>query len=285
MAQNTANNMAENKNYEYTNWQRMAELIDKEGTTWMWNPAEFDKKGMFIERFKNQADAEEYARLKNEIKAQRGREVVAYEIGTEDDFMAAAQAWSRKKKANEVKAYGKHADDKIKGLELEIKALKGLQDVCTEFDGKVINKRFHDAVKERTGFSNSFCSYSFELDYYGHEYDYNSRPHIYISADWSHGYNRYTGKPQEIKPDVWQWYTNDRMEARKAHTVIDAAINYRQESIANLMAGKKKYGEYLKKARQAEKLIKELDGFGYDIRDWAKEHDLDRCCHAQYIWK
>ena len=55
------------------------------------------------------------------------------------------------KKANEGKEYCKHVDALIEQNNREIKALDGLIHVCRQFDGKVLNKRFHDAVKQETG--------------------------------------------------------------------------------------------------------------------------------------
>ena len=43
---------------------------------------------------------------------------------------------------NEVKEYCNHVDALIDGKQLEIKALDGLIQVCRQFDGKVLNKRY-----------------------------------------------------------------------------------------------------------------------------------------------
>ena len=184
-----------------------------------------------------------------------------------------------------MKEYCKHVDALIGCRQREIKALDGLIQVCRRFDGKVLNKRFHDAVKEATGLYNFFDGCNFELKPYDYWNNSEYRPSISLSIDWSHGINRYTGKQQEVSPKVWQWNTGDRLEAEKAVAVIEHYKNDRLATIENLKASKKKYAAYLRIARKAEAIMKEMEGYNYEIREFAKEKALSRHSRHSYYWK
>ena len=255
-------------------------LICNDGKVWAWK----SDKGDNVRRFAAKEDAQKYIELRNQWRHERGIEAESYSIGTEDDYVTAVKKHEAEKKANEVKEYCKHVDALIGCRQREITALDGLIQVCRQFDGKVLNKRFHDAVKAATGLYNSFCEYHFKLE----PYDYNNREYcdqILLSADWSHGINRYTGQKQDMKPDVWQWNTGDRLEAEKAVTVIECYKNYRQKTIEDLKASKKKYASYLQLARKAEAIMKEMEGYGYEIREFAKEKALSQHSRHSYYWK
>lgn len=254
-------------------------LINSNGNVWLWESETMDG----VRHFLTVDDAKQYIELHHQFSRENGREEEAYNIGTEADFMAAAQKFERKKKTNEVKEYRKHVDALIECRQREIKALDGLMEVCRCFDGKVINKRFHDAVKAATGFYNSFTAYSFDLEIWGYNSEY--RPAIRIRADWSHGYNSITGKTTEIDPTYWQWNTGDRLEAEKAVAVIEYWRNYILQTIQDLKETKKKYAAYLKLARKAERIFKEMEGYDYTLRMYAKKHDLSQYnCLANY-WR
>ena len=185
---------------------------------------------------------------------------------------------------NEVKEYCNHVDALIDGKQLEIKALDGLIQVCRQFDGKVLNKRFRDAVKDTTDFGCQFGLYS--LDFFHTE----QRNGVWISfnfsisSDWSHGINRYTGKKKDVNPNDWQWNTGDRLEAEKAVAVIEHQKNVRLAQIDNLKASKKKYAAYLRLARKAEAIMKEMEGYDCTIREFAKEKALSKYSHHSYFW-
>ena len=258
----------------------LKKLVCNDGEVWLWKSESLDG----VRHFSTKDDAQKYIDLWHQLSRENGLKEESYSIGTEADFMAAAKKHEADKKANEVKAYCKHADALIERRQLEIKALDGLIQVCRQFDGKVLNKRFHDAVKAATGLYNSFCDYHFKLE----PYDYNNREYcdqILLSADWSHGINRYTGQKQDMKPDVWQWNTGDRLEAEKAVTVIEHYKNYRMRTIEDLKASKKKYAAYLQLARKAEAIMKEMEGYGYEIREFAKEKALSQHSRHSYYWK
>ena len=132
-------------------------LICSDGEVWLWKSESLD----VVRHFAKKEDAQKYIDLHHQFSRENGSEEEPYSIGTEDDFMAAAKKYEADKKANEVKEFCKHADALIERRNLEIKALDGLIQVCRKFDGKVVNKRFHDAVKETTGLYNSFGEFEF----------------------------------------------------------------------------------------------------------------------------
>lgn len=258
-------------------------LICNDGEVWVWKSDKLETVNLFATK----EDAQKYTELRRQWRQEKGMEAESYSIGTEADYMAAIKKYEADKKANEVKEYCKHADALIERRKLEIKALDGLIQVCRKFDGKVVNKRFHDAVKDVTGFDSSFDHNlgRYEVQYFGCLYNRGTKPYIYISADFSHGYSRYTGKKKEIDPNVWQWDTGDRLEAEKAIAVIEHYKNDRMETIENLKASKRKYAAYMRMARKAEAIMKEMDGYDYEICEFAKNNALSRHIRPSYFWK
>lgn len=254
-------------------------LINSNGNVCVWKSETMDG----VRRFLTEADAKKYIEWHHQFCREKGREDESYSIGTEADFMAAAQKFERKKKANEVKEYCKHVGNLIECKQREIKALDGLAEVCRQFDGKVLNKRFHDAVTKATGFYSSFGANWF--DFFEPGYNIEFRASAGFPVDWSHGINRYTGKKKDMNPRDWHWYTGDRLEAEKAIAVIEHHKNDRLTTIENLEASKKKYAAYLRLARKAEAIMKEMEGYDYEIRQYAKEKDLSQYSHHSYFWK
>lgn len=256
-------------------------LICSDGEVWLWRSENMDG----VRHFASKEDAQKYIDLNHQFSREKGWKEEFYSIGTEDDFMAAAKKYEADKKTNEVKEYCKHVDALIERRQLEIKALDGLAHVCRQFDGKVLNKRFHDAVKDVTGFYSSFGDYRFWLECSDYCRIEEYRPNVSMSADWSHGVNRYTGKKKEVNPNDWQWNTGDRLEAEKAVAVIEFYKNARLAQIESLKASKKKYAAYLRLARKAEAIMKEMEGYDYELREFAKEKALSQYSHHSYFWK
>ena len=256
-------------------------LISNDGKVWAWKSDNIEAVNFFATK----EDAQKYIELRRQWRQEKGVEVESYSIGTEADYMAAVKKYEADKKANEVKEYCQHVDALIERRQLEIKALDGLIQVCRQFDGKVLNKRFRDAVKEATDFWCQFGLYSFDFFHTEQRNGVWDSFNFSISADWSHGINRYTGKQQEVSPKAWQWNTGDRMEAEKAIAVIEHYKNDRLATIENLKASKKKYAAYLRLARKAEAIMKEMEGYDYEIREFAKEKALSQYSHHSYFWK
>lgn len=254
-------------------------LINSNGNVWLWKSETVDG----VRHFLTVDDAQKYIELINSFNRENGSQEEAYSVGTEADFMAAAQKFERKKKANEVKEYCKHVDELIERKQREIKALCGLIEVCRQFDGMVLNKRFCDAVREATGFLCSFAAYSFDFEVSGYNGDY--RPCASIPADWSHGRNSITGEKGKVDPNTWQWNKGERLETEKAIAVIEYWINYRLQAIQELTETKKQYAAYLKLARKAERIFKEMEGYDYILRMFAKDHALRRNIGLSHFWR
>lgn len=249
-------------------------LICSDGNVWLWKSESMDG----VRHFAKKEDAQKYIELHHQFSRENGREEAAYSIGTEDDFLAAEKKYEADKKANEVKEYCKHVDALIERRQLEIKALDGLIQVCRKFDGKVLNKRFHEAVYDVTGFYNSFSQYSFELECYDcdcREY----RPYVIVSADWSHG------KGTSYPTLQWQWNTGERLEAEKAVAVIEQYKNDYLAAIENLKASKRKYAAYLKLARKAEQIFKDMQQYDYEIQEFARTHALSKYHCLSNLWR
>ena len=255
-------------------------LICNDGHVWLWKSESLDG----VRHFATKDDAQKYIDLWHQWSREKGWKEESFSIGTEDDFMAAAKKYEAGKKANEVKEYCKHADELIEGKQLEIKALDGLIQVCRQFDGKVLHKRFRDAVKDTTDFGCQFGLYS--LDFFHTE----QRNGVWISfnfsisADWSHGINRYTGKKKDVNPNDWRWNTGDRLEAEKAVAVIEKYKNDRMATIENLKASKKKYAAYLRLARKAEQIFKDMQQYNNEIQEFARTHALSKYHCLSNLW-
>ena len=256
-------------------------LTCNNGEVWVWKSDKLETVNFFATK----EDAQKYVELRNQWRQEKDMEVESYSIGTEDDYVTAVKQYEADKKANEVKAYCEHVDALVERRQLEIKALDGLIQVCRQFDGKVLNKRFHDAVQKVTGFYNSFGGYEFKLEHSDYYRNKEYSPRISLTVDWSHGINRYTGKQQEVSQKAWQWNTGERLEAEKAVAVIEHYKNDRLATIENLKASKKKYAAYLRLARKAETIMKEMEGYDYEIREFAKEKALSQYSHHSYFWK
>lgn len=258
-------------------------LICNDGEVWLWRSETLDG----VRHFATKEDAQRYINLHHQFSRENGREEKVYSIGTEDDFMAAAKKHEADKKANEVKEYCKHVDALIERRQLEIKALDGLAEVCRKFDGKVLNKRFHDAVKETTGFYSSFDEYCFELKCYDcYRYkQLNDNLQITIYVSWGNGYRCYIGNEKEVNSNEWLWNTGDRLEAEKAVAIIEQYKNDRLAAIEKLKASKKQYAAYLKLARKAEHIFKEMEGYNNNIREFAKTYALSQYYCLSKFWR
>lgn len=257
-------------------------LICSDGEVWLWKSESLDG----VRHFATKEDAQKYIDLHHQLSREKGIKEESYSIGTENDFMAAAKKHEADKKANEVKEYCKHVDALIEQNNREIKALDGLIHVCRQFDGKVLNKRFHDAVKQETGFYSSFDEYCFKLKCYDiYRYNgWNDYPDIEIYVSWGNGYRRYIGNERETNPNEWQWNTGDRLEAEKAVAVIEKYKNDRLETIENLKTSKRKYAAYLRLARKAEKIFKDMQQYNNEIQEFARTHALSKYHCLSNLW-
>lgn len=180
----------------------------------------------------------------------------------------------RTQHANEVKAYSAHVEEEIARVKHELQFLRTLEETAKEFDGKVINKRFFDALAEKTGFR-LYEFYSVNImwvDFSGHK-PVDVEPKVRIPVDFATG--RESWQPASPNATCWQWRKGERMEASKMRAIIEPLENDRYNEIESLCASKKEYAAFLRKARKVEAMIRELtrNGCG-EMRRWAKCRDL-----------
>lgn len=253
---------------------RYKELHADKGTVYAW---QFDTKNPPSARtFSSEENAKEFEALNNErFRRWLGDHApkTPYIIGTEKDYQNAVKNWERDRAKMEAKLYADHVAKIVELKKQQIKALEALKNVCRTFDGKVINKRFNEAVKAATGFFCHFEGDCMSLDKYSYAGSSNEN-HVYL-------YYRWYGKMENF----WQWSTGDRMEAEKAVSIIDIKLNDLQEDIKRLQGTKKEYAKYVAKVRRVEKLIEELCCEDLNIREFAMYYDLKQYPSVTSIWK
>lgn len=225
--------------------------------------------------FSSEENAKEYGILRNEFYMRRGLierdKPKNYIIGSKKDYQNAVKAWQRRKKNEEVRKYREHVDKLVDRSNKEIIALKALKDVCSTFDGKVINKRFLDAAKAATGFNCSFCEdclFMFAINSYG---------------EYAPGITLYPTSCSKIYK-AWEWTTGDRMEAEKALGVIDGYILDKRQDITRYKESTKHYAKYVEQVRKIEAAFHELIKTDGTIKSWACEHDLEKYPLVGHIW-
>lgn len=253
---------------------RYKELVADSGDVYAWQS---DKDTPPSARtFSSEKNAKEYEVLNIErLRRWLGDHApkTSYIIGTESDYQKAVKNWERDRAKMEAKLYADHITKMVDLKQQKIKALETLKTVCHTFDGKVINKRFNEAVKAATGFNCIFEDDRMNLYKYSCAGLYKE---IKVCL-----YYRWYGKMENF----WQWTTGDRMEAEKAVSIIDIKINDLQEDIKSLQSTKKEYAKYVAKVRKVEKLIEELCREDAYIRGFAMGHDLQRYPPVTSIWK
>ena len=225
--------------------------------------------------FSSEENAKEYGILRNEFYMRRGMinrdEPKNYFIGSEKDYRKAVKAWQRRKKNEEERKYREHVDKLVERTNKEIIAMKALKDVCSTFDGKVINKRFLDAATKATGFSCSFYGGCLELNAINSYGEY--APDITFYGSWG-----------SQKRKEWEWFTGDRMEAEKALGVIDGYIWDKRQDITKYKESIKHYAKYVEQVRKIEASVHELVKTDGTIRNWAREHELKKYPLFSHIW-
>lgn len=259
---------------------KMLSLINEKGSVYVWS----NENGVpsIPRRFSTEENAKEYVALQNNLSIFLEMPESSCVIGTEEEYNKALRNSLKLKRAKQVKDYSAHVDELVKIEQHEIKALNALQEVCQKFDGKVLNKRFTDAVSEASGLRCSFAeSYECVLDmeYFGHDYSYELKPYVRI----------YGSKTKECDGTgrlLWRWGVGDRLEAGKVDAIIAPYINDHKNRIDELKATKKQYLAYLKLAEKAEKLVRELNEYDYTLREWARDHgDTGKGVYASSVWR
>ena len=253
---------------------RLGVLSEDSGDVFMWASDSILATKPYT--FSSKENAKEYGILRNEFYMRRGMikrdEPKNYIIGTEKDYQKAVKSWQRRKKNEEVRKYREHVDKLVERTNKEIIALKALKDVCSTFDGKVINKRFLDAATKATGFNCSFCEdclFMFAINSYG---------------EYAPGVTLYPTSCSKIYK-AWEWTTGDRMEAEKALGVIDGYILDKRQDIARYKESTKHYAKYVEQVRKIEAAFHELVKTDGTIKSWAREHDLEKYPLTSHIWE
>lgn len=253
---------------------RYQELQADKGTVYAWQFTTDTPPS--ARTFSSEENAKEYEVLNNErLRRLLGDHApkTVYIIGTEKDYLQAVKNWERDRAKMESKLYAEHVAKIVDIKQQQIKALEALKTVCRTFDGKVINKRFNEAVKAATGFNCIFEDDSMNL------YKCScAGPYRVIQV---YLYYRWYGKMENF----WQWTTGDRMEAEKAASIIDIKINDLLEEIKRLQGTKKRYAKYVAKVRKVEKLIEELSREDPYIQGFAMDHGLQQYPPVTSIWK
>lgn len=259
--------------------KKMRSLIYEEGSVYVWSNADGVLSNHLL--FSTEENANEYVSLKNELNRLREKPECPYVIGMEEEYQKAQRDFLKLKRAKQVKEYSDYVDKLVKREQHEIKALIALQEVCKKFDGKVLNKRFTDAVSEASGLRCSFVEYfkcSINMEYFGDDYDYVVEPYVHI----------FGSKTEECSSTgrlFWRWGVGDRLEAGKVADVIAPYINERLNSIDELNATKKQYSGYLDLAEKAAKLVKELNEYDSTLQYFARTHGgTETCVNTSRVW-
>lgn len=260
--------------------EKMLSLINESGPVYVWS----NEEGMpsIPRRFSTEENAKEYVFLQNGLSRILEMPECSYVIGTEKEYQTTQRDFFKLKRAKQVKDYSAYVDEQVKIKQHEIKALKALLEVCKKFDGKVLNKRFTDAVSAASGLHCSFAEYYecvLDMQYFGHDYGYQLKPYVRIFGSKTEERNG-TGRL------LWRWAVGDRLEADKVADIIAPYINDRFKRIDELNATKKQYSAYLKLAEKAAKLVRELNEYDSTLQSWARDHDgTETCVNASRVWR
>lgn len=258
---------------------KMLSLIDEKGFVYVWSNGDGVLSSPI--RFGTEENAEEFVALRHDYFRFLEMPECSYVIGTEENYLKARRDFVKLKRAKQVKAYSAYVDELVKIERHEIKALNALQKVCQKFDGKVLNKRFTDAVSEASGLRCSFAEYYecvLDMQYFGYDYGDTLKPHVRIYGSKTEECNR-TGRL------LWRWGVGDRLEAGKVTAIIAPYINERKKRIDELNATKKQYSAYLKLAEKAAKLVRELNEYDSTLQDFARDHDAETGVYASRVWR
>lgn len=259
---------------------KMLSLIDEKGSVYVWSHE--DGVPSSPRRFSTVENAQEYVSLKNERKRLLDTPECSYVIGTGEEYQKAQRDFKKLQRAKQVKDYSAYVDELVKIERHEIKALNALQKVCQKFDGKVINKRFTDAVSEASGLRCSFAEYYecvLDMQYFGYDYSYKLKPYVRIFGSKTKDSNG-AGRL------CWRWGVGDRLDASKVADIIAPYINDRFKRIDELNATKKQYSAYLKLAEKAAKLVRELNEYDNILQTWARDHKgTESCVYASRVWR
>lgn len=137
--------------------------------------------------------------------------------------------------------------------------------VFKKFNGKVINKRLNDAIKQATGFTVKLSYSSVEFkNYNGFRYRGDTR-------DCS--INNYDDK----------WVTNKVFEAEYFIDKIEKLRKYNEDTISDLNKSVLMFLSHVVKCREVVKQIEELNKHNHYLVEWVKENVDGVKCYNNVI--
>lgn len=258
--------METTKKITYQVLKQAANLVNNGGDVYAWN-SEYDKNTPpKARRFASVQDAKEYEELQNVILSECKAPKLVLIIGTEKDYQKAVKEWQVHKNKEEKMEYAQYAEGMITADLCKIQALDALSAVCRDFDGKVINRRFCDAVRAISEYSCTFDSLGLQMCYVGRERLKGVDFRIFGSREHM--------EDSDAAP-CWQWFTNDRMEAAKALQIIENEKKQRLNNIERIKSTVSQYSAYLRKVRKLQDEVRQLaDSTDILLRDYVKSHNL-----------
>lgn len=193
----------------------------------------------------------------------------AYEKAREA-YMADVDARARAEEERVRQGFFAKLDTHIRKVNAEREALGKLIPVCEKFAGKVLNKRFKDAACEAMGEHwgitlGQAYGPALEVYCYDNAYAYGHRPDVSI-------YKSDKGYDGKMTRQGWDWVTGSRLDAEKAVAVLTAKMQDLQKYAEEIEVQRGQYDEYMEKRSKAAAMIRELDHYGFDLKNYCKEN-------------
>ncbi len=217
-----------------------------------------------VHSFRTEADARKYIELESEARdlycAIHNCKIyypISYNVGTADEYRAAVKAAAAQAEKEQREAFSAYVIEQNEIETAEIQALESFRAVCHQFNGKIINKRFVDALRVAVK-----------------EYGF-----IVLSGDesWAPKITllKFRGNERisclHFRDNVWQ--KGGRLDEEAAAQLLQKYIDARRGNIKERTAAQKKFTAYV---RRAKKIICELDKLRVsnceELCRWAKLH-------------
>ncbi len=262
------------KKKDFDRWQELAAMKKKAGAVCAWFVDDEARGALNVQKyFDTIEEARAFAALYDDMLASIAAPAAAWQFGTVADLESAKVEAAKAAADLEQRKYADHVAGLVEDINAEIEALEALKMVCKDFDGKVINKRFHTAVTAATGLNSYFDDYRGLVLCSGWTQFHRMELNIYTD---------FSGR-DDVRPGFWLWGTNSRMEADKAAGVIDGEINHRNDHRAALLASLAAFADYVARARRLAKEIEAMKAADYDMRNYARDHVFGRL-QASAVW-
>lgn len=161
-----------------------------------------------------------------------------------------------------------------------IEIINEMREVVKKFDNKVINKKFENALRERTGeiITVSFSYHRVEIELFASHcggsrvHPVESCPYLPLCLYALEGGTFETGYYTASKDAPYVEVTekteagNDRLIAENMLQAMDKAVKYYEEKIAKNTEALKHVDEYAAKVAEMERLEKELRNVPFEVR-------------------